>query len=221
MNKNLEKIHEYLLNKGMDEEELHSSDNSSVYLAMEIMEYAHRNQKRENGEDYANHPARVLNYYRDLVGIKPNDFFCMDEDLMHRYQIPYSGVQEVCLLHDVVEDTDFTIDDLRDVYVECGFEKYFDIYIKDALKAITHVKTMDYEEYIKICLKNPISALVKMLDLQDNLFVLDLVDFNEEKYKRSQRYLSHIRVINNTYHFLENSYKYKEAFKEENKWNTC
>ena len=95
--------------------------------------------------------------------------------------------------------------------------KYFDIYIKGALKAITHVRTMDYEEYIKICLKNPISALVKMLDLQDNLFVLDLVDFTEEKYKRSQRYLSYIRVINNTYHFLENSYKYKEAFKEENK----
>ena len=205
------------MSKGVSEKELLQSDTSSVYLAMEIMEYAHRNQKRENGEDYANHPARVLNYYRDLVGIKPNDFFCIDEDLMFHYQIPYSGVQELCLLHDVIEDTDFTIDDIRNIYVECGFERYFDIYIKDALIAITHDKSMNYEEYINTCLKNPISALVKMLDLQDNLFVLDLVDFTEEKYKRSQRYLSYIHLINNTYHFLENTYSYKKAFKEENK----
>ena len=205
------------MSKGVSEKELLQSDTSSVYLATEIMEYAHRNQKRENGEDYANHPARVLNYYRDLVGIKENDFFCIDDDLMCKHRIPHSGVQEVCLLHDVVEDTDFTIDDIRDIYVECGFERFFNIYIKEALKAITHVKTMDYGEYIKICLKNPVSALVKMLDLQDNLFVLDLVNFTEEKYKRSQKYLSYIRVINNYYHFLENAYNYKKAFKEENK----
>ena len=217
MNKNLEKIHEYLMSKGVSEKELLQSDTSSVYLAMEIMEYAHRNQKRENGEDYANHPTRVLNFYRDLVGIKPNDLFCIDEDLMCKYQVPYNGVQEVCLLHDVIEDTDFTIDDLRDIYVECGFEKYFDIYIKDALLTITHDKSISYEEYIKTCLKNPISALVKMIDLQDNLFVLDLVSLTKEKYERSQRYLSYIPVINNVYHFLENAYKYKEAFKKESK----
>ena len=178
------------------------------------MEYAHRNQKRENGEDYAEHPSRVLENYRKLVGIKPNDYFCIDEDMMAHNLIPYDGVQEVCLLHDVIEDTDFTIEELREIYIECGFEKYFDLYIEDALRKITHDKSMDYEEYIKICLKNPISAIVKMMDLQDNLRVIDLIDLNEEKYNRAKGYLSWILMINDKYQFLENANKYRKEYLE-------
>ncbi len=217
MNEKLKKIHEYLVGQGAEEDDLLKSDTSSVYLAMGIAEYAHRNQTRENGEEYANHPYRVLEGYRRLVGIKPNDYDCVDEDLLTMYQIPYWGVQEVCLLHDVVEDTELTIDDLREIYVECGFEKYFDIYIKHPLQCITHDKSVSYDEYIKICLTNPISALVKMLDLQDNLYVVDLVDLSKEKYKRAVEYLTWIYIINNEYHFLEKTAEYKEAFEEENK----
>ena len=216
MNKNLEKIHEYLMSQGVSKEEIMRYDTSSVYLSMEIMEYAHRNQVRENGEAYANHPSRVLEGYRRMVGIIPDDPFCMDDDLMNHYHIPYCGVQEVCLLHDVIEDTEFTINDLEEIFNDCGLGNYFEIYIKHALKCITHDKSMGYEKYIEICLKNPISALVKMIDLQDNLYVLDLVDLSEKKYKRSQRYLSYIRVINTVYHFLENAEAYRKAFKEEN-----
>ena len=214
MNKKLIQIHEYLINKGADEETLLEWDSSSVYLSMEIMEYAHRKQKRENGEDYAEHPSRVLENYRKLVGIKPNDYFCIDEDMMAHNLIPYDGVQEVCLLHDVIEDTDFTIEELREIYIECGFEKYFDLYIEDALRKITHDKSMDYGEYIKICLKNPISAIVKMMDLQDNLRVIDLIDLNEDKYNRAKGYLSWILVINDKYHFLENANKYRKEYLE-------
>ena len=219
MNKKLIKIHEYLIDKGADEETLLEWDSSSVYLAMEIMEYAHRNQKRENGEDYAEHPSRVLENYRKLVGIKPNDYFCIDEDMMAHNLIPYDGVQEVCLLHDVIEDTDFTIEELREIYIECGFEQYFDLYIEDALRKITHDKSIDYGEYIKICLKNPISAIVKMMDLQDNLRVIDLIDLNEDKYNRAKGYLSWILIINDKYHFLENANKYRKEFlNEDNLW---
>ena len=216
MNENLKKIHEYLMERGVEEKQLLESDTSSVYLAMEIMEYAHRNQKRENGEDYANHPARILETYREMVGIKPHDFFCMDKDLMYKHNVPYDGVQEVCLLHDVIEDTEFTIDDVRDIYVECGFERYFDIYIKNALECITHDKTIDYGDYIKICLKNPIAALVKMIDMQDNLRILDLVKYDEERYRRAQGYLFWTFIINEAYHFVENVEEYRKAFKEEN-----
>jgi (p)ppGpp synthase/HD superfamily hydrolase len=217
MNKNLKKIHDYLLGTGIKEDRLRRSDESSVYLAMEIMEYAHRNQKRENGEDYANHPARVLENYRNLVGIEPGDFFCMDDELMHKHNVPYKGVQEVCLLHDVVEDTEFTIDDIGEIYKECGFDGFFRAYIEDALKRITHDKTVPYLDYIKVCLKNPISALVKMMDLQDNLRVIDLVELNEENYKRANDYLYYIYIINDIYHFLENVKTYKDEFAKEPK----
>ena len=216
MNEKLKEIHEYLIGKGVDEKKLLWSDTSSVYLAMEIMEYAHRNQKRENGEDYANHPARSLVNYRELIGIGPDGDGEMDKDLLYRYRVPFDGVQEVCLLHDVVEDTEFTIDDARDIYVDCGFEKYFDMYIKDALERVTHNKEVDYGDYIKICLGNPISAIVKMMDLQDNLNILGLIDFTDDKYHRAQGYLFWIFIINDAYHFLENIQSYKKALKEEN-----
>ena len=216
MNENLKKIQDYLIKTGVSKERVEGGATSSVYLAMEIMEYAHKDQKRENGEDYAEHPARCLTSYRNLIGIGPNGDRVMDKDIMYRNNVPFDGVQEVCLLHDVVEDTEFTIKDVRDIYVECGFESFFDIYIKDALERITHDKSVDYGEYIKVVLQNPISAMVKMMDLQDNLYVLDLVDFTEEKYHRAQGYLFWMFIINEAYHFLENTQKYKKDLEEDN-----
>lgn len=215
MNKNLKKIQDYLIKTGVSKERVEAGATSSVYLAMEIMEYAHRNQKRENGEDYAEHPARCLTSYRNLIGIGPNGDRVMDKDIMYRNNVPFDGVQEVCLLHDVIEDTEFTVNDVRDIYVECGFERFFDLYIKDALERITHDKSVDYGEYIKVVLQNPVSAMVKMMDLQDNLYVLDLKDFTEEKYHRAQGYLFWIFIINDAYHFLENAQKYKKELEEE------
>ena len=215
MNENLKKIQDYLIKTGVGKERVEGGATSSVYLAMEIMEYAHRNQKRENGEDYAEHPARCLTSYRNLIGIGPNGDRVMDKDIMYHNNVPFDGVQEVCLLHDVVEDTEFTIKDVRDIYVECGFESFFDMYIKDALERITHDKSVDYGEYIKVVLQNPISAMVKMMDLQDNLYVLDLVDFTEEKYHRAQGYLFWMFIINEAYHFLENIQKYKKELEED------
>lgn len=220
MNENLKKIQDYLIKTGVSKERVEGGATSSVYLAMEIMEYAHKDQKRENGEDYAEHPARCLTSYRNLIGIGPNGDRVMDKDIMYRNNVPFDGVQEVCLLHDVVEDTEFTIKDVRDIYVECGFESFFDIYIKDALERITHDKSVDYGEYIKVVLQNPISAMVKMMDLQDNLYVLDLVDFTEEKYHRAQGYLFWMFIINEAYHFLENTQKYKKDLEEDNQWNS-
>ena len=215
MNKNLEKIRDYLIERGVDEKTIDGGMTSSVYLAMEIMEYAHRNQKRENGEDYANHPARCLTTYRELIGIGPDGDRVMDKDLLYHNNVPFDGVQEVCLLHDVVEDTEFTLDDVREIYVECGFEKYFDMYIKDALERITHNKAVDYGDYIKICLKNPISALVKLIDMEDNLRILDLIKYDEERYHRAQGYLFWTFIINDAYHFVENIENYKKQLKED------
>lgn len=212
MNENLEKIRKYLLDNGVGEEEIEEYFTHSVYLSMAIMKYAHRDQTRENGEEYANHPSRVMQSYRKLVGITPDDYFCIDEDLMIKHGIPYRGVQEVALLHDVIEDTEFTLNDVREIFVECGFEDFFDMYIKVPLDNVTHIKSMDYLEYIKICLKHPISAMVKMLDLQDNLHVLDLITFDKSNYERSQRYLSYIYLINSYYHFIENNQEYLKEF---------
>ena len=216
MNENLKKIHEYLIGRGNKEEDVLEFDKYSVYLSMEIMEYAHRNQTRENGEEYANHPSRVMQSYRDMVGITPHDPFCIDSDLLFDNGIPYEGVQEVALLHDVIEDTEFTIEDVRQIFIDCDLGSFFDMYIKIPLEFITHDKSMPYDDYIDICLKNRTSALVKMLDLQDNLHVIDLIKFDEKNFKRSANYLGYIYLINSCYHFIENAEKYHQKFKENN-----
>ena len=213
MNETLRKIHDYLISIGAEEKNLLQMDTQSVYLAMEIMEYAHRNQTRENGEEYAEHPSRCLKRYRKMVGIVPDEYFCIDKDLMAEHGIPFEGVQELCLLHDVVEDSELSFEDVQSIFYDCGFATYFNLYLSDSLKRITHNKSVDYDDYIAICLQNPISAFVKMLDLQDNLQVLDLVELNEYTFNRSIGYLRYIYTINHVYHFVENIQAYLKDFR--------
>ncbi len=207
-----EKIHEYLVTKGYKKETLQQMDKFSVYLSMEIMEYAHRNQTRENGEEYKNHPLRCLKTYRDMVGIIPNDDFCIDKDLLYEKGVPFDGVQEVCLLHDVIEDTDITIEELQEIFDECELGRYFHLYIKEPLLLITHKKSMPYDEYVLAhVMKNPISAIVKMIDMQDNLNLLyGLLSFDKGKFERSSTYLTLLYAINCKYRFIENIQTYKK-----------
>ena len=213
----LEEIHHYLMETGVDEQVVRSKETPSIDLAMKIMLYAHRDQKRENGERYSNHPYRCLKKYRKLVGIKPNSNHNMDVDLMDKYGIPYEGVQEVCLLHDVLEDSDFTFDEVRNIFAECGWKYYFDAHIATPLKNITHDKNEPYLKYIVTCMKHPTSALVKLMDLQDNLSILDLTEFNEKNYERANGYLSYMKMINDQYHFIENNQRYLQECSKKNK----
>lgn len=208
----LKEIHDYLISVGKKEKDLLEFDHYSVYLSMEICEYAHRNQKRENGEDYANHPFRCLAMYREFVGIIEDDPFCIDKDMMFEHGIPFDGVQELCLLHDVIEDTDFSIEDLEEIFDECGLKTYFDLYIKYPLIALTHDKSEEYDDYIIKCLEYPASALVKMIDMQDNINVMTLISLDKDKYIRGLKYYHFTLLINTQYHFLEENHKYREKF---------
>lgn len=213
----LNEIKNYFINTyNLNEEELDSFINGSVNLSILISQYAHRNEHRVNGEEYYMHPAGCLNLCRRFFGITDlNDPFSINKDLMYERGIPFDGAQELCLLHDVVEDTDFTINDICEIFTEMNEELYFNLYLKRPLELITHDKTVDYDEYIDLVMKNPISSLVKMIDMQDNLNALTLDSFGEENYNRSSRYLSYIYKINNKYHFIENMNEYRNKFRGE------
>lgn len=199
----LKEINNWCINTfNESKESLDKMNHDSVMLAILIMKYAHRNQKRENGEDYENHPYRLFERFWKLYN--PNELK-LPPHLVIDGLLPFSGVQQVALLHDVIEDTDFTLNDVEEIYDECGFKDYFIKNIKDGLIKITHIKSMPYDEYINICLENPVSALVKMLDLQDNLEVLDLIKLSDKNYERNQNYLRYIYQINSKYHFIENA----------------
>lgn len=66
----------------------------------------------------------------------------------------------VALLHDVVEDTKITCDDLA---------MFFEPNIIEAVKVISHPKVYDKEAYMKAIKANPIARKVKIEDLRTNM----------------------------------------------------
>ena len=88
-------------------------------------------------EPYIFHPLRVMLRFADPVD------------------------QTVAVLHDTLEDTDITLEDLR----HAGYRPA----VIDALDALTHRRHESYEQYIDRVAENPVARRVKTVDLDDNL----------------------------------------------------
>lgn len=131
--------------------------------ALKLCFEAHKNQVDKSGMPYVFHPFHLAEQMTD-----------------ERTTI-------VALLHDIVEDTDYTFDDLRDM----GFEND----IIEALMLMTHDKAVPYMEYVVKIKNNPIARTVKLADLRHNsdLSRLDIVD--EKAVKRKEKYAEAIRLL--------------------------
>ena len=203
----LEFVRKTALEDGVDEKEINESLKSTVGIAYYIARVAHYDVERDNGTPYLYHPLRMYKKFGKLLCINDENF---DADDCESYMIPFHGVQEVCWLHDVIEDWMATIDDIEGVYEELGYKDYFDMYIKTPLQYITHDKSVDYETYINIVMKNPISALVKLLDLNDNIDIFGLGSYGEKEDERMHRYTKYRKMINDKYHFVERITRYRK-----------
>jgi (p)ppGpp synthase/HD superfamily hydrolase len=109
---------------------------ANIEKALQIAAKAHEGQTDKEGLPYILHPLRVM------------------------LSIEGEQAQIVAVLHDVIEDTSVTADDLR----EAGFcEK-----VIDAVLCVTHRKEDSYAEYVVRCKANEIARRVKLADLEDN-----------------------------------------------------
>ncbi len=130
---------------------------------------AHREQVDKTGLPYVFHPFHLAEQMKD----------------------EYTTV--CALLHDVVEDTDYTLDDLRSM----GFPDE----VMDALALLTHDPEVPYMDYVSEIAKNPIARKVKMADLRHNsdLSRMDEVDewaaARNAKYKKALAYLKRHRPV--------------------------
>lgn len=92
----------------------------------------------------------------------------------------------VAVLHDVVEDTDWTLDRLR--------QEGFDEEVITALDGVTRRSGETYEDFIKRAASNPISRRVKIADLEDNLDPTRRLD-DPKSYDLIARYKKALRTL--------------------------
>jgi len=109
---------------------------ATIEKALQIAAQAHEGQKDKEGLPYILHPIRVMS------------------------RVEGEEAQIVAVLHDVVEDTQVTLDDLH----RAGFTEA----VLAAVQCVTHRKDEPYADYVVGCKKNPIARQVKLGDLADN-----------------------------------------------------
>lgn len=117
---------------------------------------AHEGQVSKDGEPYVFHPIRVM-----LAG-------------------KTDAERIVGVLHDVVEDTDVALDDLR--------SKGFSDEILAGVDAMTKREGEEYQDFIARCKANPIARRVKLADIADNLNLDRLPELNAKDFERIQKY---------------------------------
>lgn len=109
----------------------------SLEDAIKLAVDAHAGQQRLEGSPYIVHPLRVMLRFDTWV------------------------FQVVAVLHDVVEDTPVTLEQLE----ELGYPKK----VIKAIDALTRREEETYMDFIARACENDIARLVKLADIQDNL----------------------------------------------------
>ena len=132
-------------------------------VALKLCFDAHKDQTDKSGMPYVFHPFHLAEQMKD------------------------EATTIVALLHDVVEDTDYTIEDLR----KMGFSEE----VLEAITLMTHAPEVPYMDYVARIKTNSIARAVKLADLRHNsdstrLEVLTEFDLRrEEKYKKAILFL--------------------------------
>lgn len=133
-------------------------------MALKLCFEAHKNQTDKSGMPYVFHPFHLAEQMKD------------------------EATTIAALLHDVIEDTDYTMADLE--------KMSFPADVLEALELLTHNDDTPYMEYVAKIKDNPIAKVVKLADLEHNsdLSRLDVVD--EKALKRREKYRKAICLLN-------------------------
>ena len=132
-------------------------------MALKLCFEAHKEQVDKSGMPYVFHPFHLAE------------------------QMNTEETTIVALLHDLVEDTDYTIEDL----VDMGFDKS----ITDAIALMTHADNVAYMDYVRAIKDNPIAKAVKLADLKHNSDLTRLDTIDEKALSRREKYLKAIAIL--------------------------
>ena len=143
--------------------------------AILIATTAHQGQTDKAGAPYIFHPLRIM-------------LSCKTED------------EQICaVLHDVIEDTAVTLEDLR----TAGFKEE----IIDALSALTKHKNETYDDFINRVIQNQLACRVKLADISDNMNLSRIPNPSQEDYQRVEKYSRAAdKIVNSLAAFTDDSY---------------
>lgn len=128
--------------------------------AIQIATIAHQKQVDKAGKPYIEHSLRVMNNLKTI-----------EEKI-------------VGVLHDVVEDSDFTLLQLK----ELGFPEE----IIHSIDAITKRPQEDYQAYLQRVISNPVAVKVKIADMKDNMNLNRISNPTEKDYQRLKKYQANL-----------------------------
>ncbi len=131
-------------------------ENSQLELALEIALDAHRGQIDKAGQAYILHPLRVMS------------------------RMTSNDTRIVAILHDVVEDSDWTMEQLK----SAGFTSE----VIAAIECLTKRPDEIYDDFIVRVSSNPVATLVKIGDLEDNMNLDRLCEVSSEDLARISKY---------------------------------
>ena len=138
------------------EEYLSDQAFSALERAIEIAVKHHKGQIDKAGQPYILHPLRLM------------------------LAMPTEVERIVAVLHDIVEDTPITFEDLR----KLGFAEK----IVAAIECVTKREGEDYDSFIERISHNPLATAVKLADLADNMDLSRLSEVTEKDRERVAKY---------------------------------
>ncbi len=138
--------------------------NEKLERAIQIAVEAHKGQLDKSGKPYVLHPLRV----------------------MLRMSTPEQMMAAV--LHDVVEDTPWTLDQLR----EEGFPEE----VVEAVDCLSRRNGESYDQFVERLLPHPLARKVKLADLEDNMDLRRLSGaLSANDVERFNKYLKYWHVV--------------------------
>jgi (p)ppGpp synthase/HD superfamily hydrolase len=129
---------------------------ATLERAIEIAAKAHAGQVDKAGQPYVLHPLRMM------------------------LAVTTKEARMAAVLHDVVEDTAVTLDELR--------AEGFPASVLEAVEALTKREGEDYEAFIRRVATNPIAREVKLADLRDNSDLSRIAEPTERDRERIKKY---------------------------------
>lgn len=130
--------------------------------ALKLCFEAHKEQTDKNGMPYVFHPFHLAEQ--------------MDDE--------YTTC--IALLHDVVEDTDTTLEQLSLLFPK---------EIINAVALLTHDDAVPYLDYIKAIKKDPLALKVKLADLKHNSDITRLDTIDEKALNRLEKYKKALMIL--------------------------